>query len=161
MSWGNNYVNNRESARALFGVAALLESQGVNPYRVRAYRRAARNLLALPAEASQYVDATNELPLPWLGKRLRRKLGELVSSGHMQFYDDVLDALPPVKRELLAIPGVGPKTAQRLEEELHLDGAQAVVDAARAGQLRRLRGIGQVRERQLGEAAAELVRKVA
>ena len=154
-------MNNRESARTLFGVAALLESQGVNPYRVRAYRRAARNLLALPSEASKYVNAANELPLPWLGKRLRRKLGELVISGRMQFYDDVLDALPPVKRELLAIPGIGPKTAQRLEEELHLDGAQAVVDAAQAGRLRRMRGIGKVRERQLGEAAAELVRKVA
>ena len=154
-------MDNRQSARTLFGVAALLESEGVNPYRVRAYRRAARSLLTLPAEATLYVNAANELPLPWLGKRLRRKLGELVTSGHMQFYEDLLDALPPVKRELLGIPGVGPKTAHRLEAELHLDSAQSVVDAAQQGKLRRLRGIGPTRERQLGQAAAELVRKVA
>lgn len=154
-------MDNRQSARTLFGVAALLESEGVNPYRVRAYRRAARNLLALPAEASLFVNAANELPLPWLGKRLRRKLGELVTSGQMQFYQDLLEALPPVKRELLAIPGVGPKTARRLEGELHLDSAQAVADAAREGRLRHLRGIGPTRERQLGQAAADLVRKVA
>jgi DNA polymerase (family X) len=154
-------MDNRQSARTLFGVAALLESEGVNPYRVRAYRRAARNILALPGEASLYVNEAKELPLPWLGKRLRRKLGELVTSGHMQFYDDFVDALPSVKRELLAIPGVGPKTARRLEEELHLRSAQEVVDAAYLGRLRQLRGIGAARERQLGQAAAELVRKVA
>ncbi|MGI8913313.1 MAG: helix-hairpin-helix domain-containing protein [Chloroflexota bacterium] len=154
-------MDNRQSARTLYGVAALLESEGVNPYRVRAYRRAARNLLALPGDASLYVNAAKELPLPWLGKRLRRKLGELVTSGRMQFYDDFVDALPPVKRELLAIPGVGSKTAQRLETELHLYSAQAVVEAAQAGRLQTLRGIGSVRERQLGEAAATLVRSVA
>ena len=154
-------MNNRQAARTLFGVAALLESEGGNPYRVRAYRRAACSLLALPAEANLYINAANELPLPWLGKRLRRKLGELLTSGHMQFHEDLLDALPPVKRELLGIPGVGPKTAQRLEAELHLDGAQAVAHAAQEGRLRQLRGIGPTRERQLGQAAAELVREVA
>ena len=154
-------MSNREAARMLFGVAALLESEGANPYRVRAYRRAARSLLVLPAEASVYLNTARELQLPWLGKRLRRKLGELVSEGRMQFYDDLIEALPPVKRELLAIPGVGPITARRLEDELHLVSAEAVAEAARAGRLRQLRGIGTVREQQLGQAASEVLRRAA
>lgn len=154
-------MTNREAARALFAVAALLESEAANPYRVRAYRRAALGLLALPHEAAIHLSETSELQLPGLGPRLRRKLGELLTTGHMQFYDDVLEALPLAKRELLSIPGIGPKTAQRLGEDLHLGSVQAVADAAQLGLLRRLRGIGAKRERQLGEAATDVLRKAA
>ena len=154
-------MTNREAARMLFGVAALLESEGANVYRLRAYRRAARSLLALPAEASVYLNTARELQLPWLGQRLRRKLGELVSEGRMQFYDDLIEALPPVKRQLLAIPGVGPITARRLEDELHLESAEAVVEAAAAGRLRLIRSIGKVKERQLGQAASIMLRTAA
>jgi DNA polymerase (family 10) len=154
-------MSNREAARLLFGVAALLESEGANVYRLRAYRRAALSLLALPAEASVYLNTSRELQLPWLGQRLRRKLGELVSEGRMQFYDDLVAALPPVKRQLLAIPGVGPITARRLEEELHLESAEAVAEAAAAGRLRQLRSIGKVREQRLGQAASAMLREAA
>ncbi|HEV7215839.1 MAG TPA: helix-hairpin-helix domain-containing protein [Chloroflexota bacterium] len=154
-------MSNREAARLLFGVAALLESEGANVYRLRAYRRAACSLLALPAEASVYLNTSRELQLPWLGQRLRRKLGELVSEGRMQFYDDLVAALPPVKRQLLAIPGVGPITARRLEEELHLESAEAVAEAAAAGRLRQLRSIGKVREQRLGQAASAMLREAA
>src|SRR4028118_1783899 len=68
-------VDNGEAARALFGVAALLEAQGANRYRVQAYRRAAVGMLRLPQGAFRYLDARGELTLPWLGKRLRRTLG--------------------------------------------------------------------------------------
>lgn len=154
-------MTNREAARMLFAVAALLESEGANVYRLRAYRRAASSLLALPAEASVYLNAARELQLPWLGQRLRRKLGELVAEGRMQFYDNLVESLPPVKRELLAIPGVGPITARRLEEDLHLASAQAVAEAAAAGRLRQIRGIGKVKERQLGRAASETPQRAA
>lgn len=147
-------MENREAARALFAVAGLLEAEGANPYRVRAYRRAAASLLALPGQAAALVTPEAELPLPWLGSRLRKKLGELLTHGHMQFYDELVEALPAAKRELLAIPGVGPRTAALLITELGLTTADAVAEAATQGRLRTLRGIGARRERQLGEAAS-------
>jgi DNA polymerase (family X) len=149
-------VQNRDAARFVFGVASLLESQGANPYRVRAYRRAALGLTGLPQPALEYTNAAGELELPWLGPRLRRKLGELVVYGRMQFQDELLAALPGPFRALLSVPGVGPKTAERL---ISL-GIRSVADLARAARehrLQQLRGIGPRREQQLGEAAEALV----
>lgn len=150
-------MENTQAARTLFGVAALLESQGANPYRVRAYRRAARALLRMEYQAGQYVTDGGECDLPWLGPRLRRKVGELVVNGRMQFHDELVAQLPPALRGLLAVPGIGPKTAERLIEKLHLRSPRGVVRAARQGKLRTLPMIGPRLEAKLGAAAEELV----
>jgi DNA polymerase (family 10) len=152
---------NRDSARTIFAIAALLESQGANPYRVRAYRRAAIGLLRLPEQAERYTNPSGELELPWLGPRLRRKLGELVRHGRMQFHDNLLAELPRPLRELLSVPGIGPKTAERLIGELGIRGLRSLARAARQGRLRKLRGIGPTRERQLGAAAEHLLAQAA
>jgi DNA polymerase (family 10) len=150
-------AGNRESARLIFSVASLLESLGANPYRVRAYRRAAVGMLRLPVEAHAFLTDAGELSLPWLGPRLRRKLGELVRRGRMQFYDDLLEELPAPFRALLAIPGVGPRTAARLLSELRLFSVEDVARAAREGRLQTLRGIGAIRQQRIGEAAEALL----
>ena len=154
-------MDNLQAARTIFAVASLLESQGANPYRVRAYRRAAISLLYLPEEAARFTNEAGELALPWLGERLRRKLGELVTRGQMQFYRELLAELPAPLRELLAVPGVGPKTAPRLIGELGIGSVGELADAAQQGRLRTLRGIGAVREQQLGAAAAALLAQAA
>src|SRR5919205_3855182 len=110
-------------------------------------------MLALPVEADRFTNADGELQLPWLGPRLRRKLGELVTRGRMQFHDDLLAELPRPLRELLAVPGVGPKTAQRLIDELGIRSVRGLARAARQGRLQKLRGFGPARERRLGLAA--------
>src|SRR5439155_18687840 len=91
---GGLLVDNARAAKTVFAIAALLEQQGGNPYRVRAYRRAALNLLRLPRDAAVFASDRGELELPWLGPRLRRKLGELVTRGQMTFYDQLLDEFP-------------------------------------------------------------------
>jgi DNA polymerase (family 10) len=149
-------VSNQDAARTLFGVASLLESQGANPYRVRAYRRAALSLMRLAIPAEQLTDRDGQLNLPWLGPRLRRKLGELVTMGRMQFHVELIAELPPALRELLSVPGVGPKTAERLIRELDIRSVAQLAEAASRGRLRALRGIGEIKERRLGEAAATL-----
>ena len=149
-------MSNQDAAKALFGVASLLESQGANPYRVRAYRRAALSLMRLAIPAEQLTDRHGQLNLPWLGPRLRRKLGELLTMGRMQFHVELVAELPPALRELLSVPGVGPKTAERLIRELDVRSVEQLAEAARQGRLRTLRGIGALRERRLGEAAAAL-----
>ena len=154
-------AENQQAARTIFGVASLLESLGANPYRVRAYRRAAVGVLRLPVEAKRFLDVEGELVLPWLGARLRRKLGELVRRGTMQFYEDLLDELPKPVRELLSVPGVGPVTAARLIQDLGVEGIADLAAAAREGRLQLLRGIGAVREQQLGAAAERLLAECA
>jgi DNA polymerase (family 10) len=150
-------VSNQDAARTLFGVASLLESQGANPYRVRAYRRAALSLMRLAIPAAQLTDQDGQLNLPWLGPRLRRKLGELLTMGRMQFHVELIAELPPAVRELLSVPGVGPKTAERLIRELDVRSIEQLALAAGQRRLSALRGIGAVRERQLGEAASAML----
>ena len=150
-------MDNREAARTIFAVAALLESLGANPFRVRAYRRAALRLMLLAEPAAQRANAAGELEVEWLGQRLRRKVGELVTRGRMQFYDELLDALPRPVRDLLSVPGIGPKTAARLMRDLNVRSLRGLVRAARRGQLQRLRGIGPVRERRFAEAAEAIL----
>ena len=154
-------MDNREAARVLFAVAALLEALRANPYRIAAYRRAALGLLRLSVPATEYVTTADELDLPGLGPRLRRKLGELVTQGRLRFQDDLLAEFPQPWRDLLLVPGIGPKTADRLINELGIRGVRDLAEAARQGRLRALNGIGPIREQQLGLAAASLLDQVA
>jgi DNA polymerase (family 10) len=150
-------VGNRACAFEIFAVASLLEARGANPYRVRAYRRAALRLLRLDEDAATYLDERGELHLPGLGQRLRRKLGELVRTGHLSFHDELVAAEPRPIRTLLTVPGIGPKTADRLVGEARVRGLKSLARAARQGRLQRLRGIGPARERAWGEAAEQLL----
>ncbi len=154
-------ISNKDAAHLLFNVATILELSEDNPYRIRAYRRAARLLLSRPeGEAAPLVEGKEgkELDLPGLGLRLRRKLGELLSTGRMRFYVELCAELPDEVSTLMRIPGVGPKTALRLHEELGAASAQDVLAAAESGKVRTLYGFGEKRERQLLEGAAEVTR---
>ena len=154
-------MDNRERAIRILTVAALLEARGANPYRVRAYRRAAFAFLALPKDASAYLDEQGELSLPMFGPRLRRKLGELVRTDNLTFHDELLAALPTPMRELMTIPGIGPIFSQRLIDEAGIQSLEALADAAHAGNLQRVRGVGPLRARHWGEAAELLLTKAA
>lgn len=152
-------VTNQDAAAILFNVATILELSEDNPYRIRAYRRAARLLLRRNArERVELVDGKEgkELNLPGLGPRLRRKLGELLSTGRLRFYVELCAELPDNVSTLMQIPNVGPKTALRLHEELGLASAADVAEAARTGKIRTLYGFGPKRERQLLDGALEV-----
>lgn len=153
-------ISNRDAAELLFNVATILDLADDNPYRIRAYRRAARMLTArAPGEPLPLVDgkAGKELDLPGLGLRLRRKLGELLATGRMRFYVELCADLPEEVSDLLAIPGIGPKTALRLNEELGLASASDVLAAAETGRIRQLYGFGERREQLLADGARQVV----
>ena len=146
-------MTNRHIAALLFNIATLLDMAQDNVYRVRAYRRAARRILALPEEATAIVARGEELPLPGVGERLRCKLAELLATGSLTFYDELLEDLPLPVRALMALDGIGPKTAQRLHEELGIATVQDLIAAAERGKIRALYGFGACREANLARAA--------
>ncbi len=150
-------LTNRDAAAVLFNIATILELAEDNPYRVRAYRRAARLLLRSEGDVRRHLTADRELDLPGLGPRLRKKLGELISTGHLRFYVDLCTELPEPVSRLMAIPSIGPKTAYRLYEELGLEDAAGVYAAAQAGLIRQLYGFGIRRERQMLDGAASVL----
>ena len=153
-------VTNKDAADILFNVATILEMAEDNPYRVRAYRRAARLLLGDRQDARvRLVEGKDgqELDLPGLGPRLRRKLGELLATGRMRFYVELCADLPDEIAGLMTLDNVGPKTALRLHEELGLSTPEDVYAAAQAGRIRQLYGFGVRRERHLLDAAAAVM----
>lgn len=151
-------VSGKDAADVLFNVATILELAEDNPYRVRAYRRAARLLLKGGADGVKF-DEEGALDLPGLGPRLRRKIGDLLSTGQMRFYVELCADLPGDAAALTSIPGIGPKTALRLTEELGLVSAEDVCAAAQQGKIRGLYGFGPERERQLLDGAETVLGK--
>lgn len=147
-------VTNAQVAEVLFNIATLLEMQQGNPYRIAAYRNAARGMLALAEPAAAILARGVRLETPGLGDRLRRKIGELVSSGRMTFYDDLCEeSLPEDVRALMAVPRVGPRTALRLTEHLGIHSVVQLREAAEAEKLRIHFGFGPRSERRLAEGA--------
>jgi DNA polymerase (family 10) len=150
-------VTNRQIAEVLSGVANLLEFQNSNPYRIQAYRNAARGVLELQEPAAVIIARGEFLPVPGLGRRLFGRIAELVETGTMTFYNDLsVPTLPPGVRQLMAIEHIGPKTAIRLFEELGIDTPDKLWWAAQQQRIRKLPGFGVRSEERLKEAVGRL-----
>ena len=150
-------VTNRQIAEVLSGIASMLEFQNSNPYRIQAYRNAARGVLDLAEQAAVILARGEALPVPGLGQRLRARIAELVQTGTMTFYNDIsMQSLPAEVRRLMAVEHVGPRTAIRLYEELGIDTPEKLWWAANQQRIRRLPGFGARSEARLKEAATHL-----
>jgi DNA polymerase/3'-5' exonuclease PolX len=148
------HVSNPQIADVLFNIATLLEMQQANPYRVAAYRNAARVLLGLPEPAAAVLARGEALAVPGIGERLRRKITELVTTGRMLFYDDLCEeSLPEDVRALMTVPHVGPRTALRLAGQLGIHSVPELLHAAQAHRLREHYGFGPRSEQRIALAA--------
>lgn len=153
-------VSNRDIAEVLANIATLLESQRGNPYRVQAYRNAARGVLELPEQAADILERGEELPIPGLGYRLRARIKELVNGGSMTFHDGIcLETLPRDVRLLMQVEHVGPITAIRLHEELGIDTLDKMRWAAQNQRIRKLPGFGPRSEARIKEAVEHLLQR--
>lgn len=149
-------ITNQQIAEVLFNIGTLLEMQQGNPYRIAAYRNAARSMLALPLSAADIVRRSGKLELPWLGERLRRKITELVTTGRMTFYNDLCEeSLPEDMRNLMTVARIGPRTALRLSAQLGIHSVAELYEAAHAHKLREHYGFGPRSEQRL-EASAQM-----
>lgn len=147
-------VSNQKIAEVLFNIATILEMQQANPYRIQAYRNAARGILAMPEPVGPYFARGEKPPVAGLGERLRRKITELVLTGHMIFYDDLCEeSLPEDVRDLMRVPHVGPRTALRLAGQLDIHSVPSLLATAERWGLRDHYGFGPRSERRLAEGA--------
>ncbi|HJZ46320.1 MAG TPA: hypothetical protein VKE41_04110 [Roseiflexaceae bacterium] len=137
-------MTNREIAAVLFNISTILSAQQGNPYRIRAYRRAARNLLRMRDPIAERVAAGKPLGLPRLGKSLTAKISTLASRDALPFYEELCDNLPPEERALLKlkVPGLGPTIAARIHHDLGSTDAVSLRRAAANGILQKVWGIG-------------------
>src|SRR3989338_9662300 len=101
-------------------MATLLEFKGDNPFRIRAYRRAAQNLESFTGNLNQLAKENRLTELSGIGHDLAHKISEYILRKRISAYDELKRHLPPGVFELLEIPGIGPKTARLLTEKLHI-----------------------------------------
>jgi hypothetical protein len=112
-------VSNAEIAAIFTLVADLLEIQGENPFRVRAYRTAARTVPDLPRSAAQMVGEGAELSeLPGIGKDLAAKIRQAVERGTVDLLEELQRKMPGELGRLLEVSGLGPKRVQVLWKQL-------------------------------------------
>jgi hypothetical protein len=135
---------NTAVATRLLEVAALLEQQGANPYRIRAYQNAAAALESLPIPLTELFqdEGTEGLErIPGVGPAIARSIRDQLTHGRMPLLDRLRGESDPVEL-LTTIPGVGAGLALRLHDELGISTLEELETAAVDGRLGRLRGIG-------------------
>jgi DNA polymerase (family 10) len=139
-------ISHEQAAEVLFNCATLLQMAGANPYRIARYREAARTILRLGPVSLEAALNEELWPRLGLGKRLGAKIRELVRDGMMKFYVELKADLPPAVESLMTVRGVGPRLAIRLNKELGVNTPSELADAARRGQVAKLRGFGPKRQ---------------
>jgi len=146
-------ATNADLSAAFEQVADLLELQDANPFRVRAYRNAARVVGALKLDLAAHLAQGKALPkLPGIGTDLAGKIEELVSTGHLALLDRLRKQMPAGVTALLTVPGLGPKKVRALYDELHVHTLPQLLRAARDGRVRSLPGFGPRTEEQIAHS---------
>jgi DNA polymerase (family 10) len=145
-------MTNAEIARVFDEIADLLEMKGENQFKIRAYRQAARTIKKLPSEVERMVRNGDSLQdIPGVGEAIANKIEDLVKTGHVKVNDELRAEFPQGILDILALPGVGPKTAMRFYIELGVKSIAELEQAIREG---RVTGM-----RRMGEGAAQRILK--
>ena len=134
-------MKNFEVARQFELMADILELKGENPFRIRAYRRAAQNLESLSEEIEAVAREERLEDIPGIGADLAGKIQEYLRTGKIKEIAAASKGIPRGVVELMNIPGVGPRTARLLHEREHITGIGQLEKLASKGGLRGLPGI--------------------
>lgn len=137
-------MTNSEIAAVFEQIADLLEFQDANPFRVRAYRNAARTIADTPEQMADLLNVPDRKlsDLPGIGADLAEKIATLVRTGNLPMLDELLAEVPESVLELLRIPGLGPKRAAALHKELGVKTLQELREACEKHLVRELKGFG-------------------
>ncbi len=142
-------MENAEVAATLWRVGDLLELAGENPFKIQAYRRASQVVDTLARPVAELWREGKLGELPGLGERTVRRIGALLETGTFDELERLRREVPPGVLELLAVEGVGPKTASRAWKELGVSGVDSLEEACLDGRLAGLPRMGPQRARSL------------
>jgi len=147
-------VHNADIARIFEEIAELLELEDANPFRVRAYRNAARVVGEQRFDIAERLAQERDLPkLPGIGEDLSAKIKEIAATGSCALRERLAGRAPAGITELLHLPGLGPKRVRALNSELDVHSLAQLVRAAKDGRLRAVAGFGAKTEKRLLDAA--------
>ncbi len=133
-------MKNQEIAKIFNDIADILEIKGDNPFRIRAYRRAAQNIDGFAKDIAKTQE--EELKkIPGIGQDLADKIKEYTKTGYLKFYEELKKEVPSGLIDLLSIPGLGPKTAKMFFDKCKIKNIDGLERLAKKGKLKGLPGI--------------------
>lgn len=134
---------NSEIANIFDEIADILDVQGANLFRIRAYRKAASQLRDMSIDLAEYVTKGHDLTqLPAIGKNLAAKIVEILETGRCSALDTLRQQTPAGLTELLQISGLGPKRVNALSHELGIHTPEQLLRAAKDGRVESIVGLG-------------------
>jgi DNA polymerase (family 10) len=136
-------MDKHQVAEILTDIGTLLELQGENPFKTRAYVNAARTIEGLSEPLDKVVAEERLGEIKGIGDALQKKITELVTTGKLKYYEELKASIPPGLVEMLEIPGLGPKKIQALQKKLGVDSVEKLEAACKAGQVAELDGFGE------------------
>jgi len=111
-------LRNSEITKTFYEMADLLEIKGENPFKVRAYQRAAQNIESLAEELSEIADRGELEGIPGIGKDLAQKISEMIQTNRLEAFEVLKQEIPEGLLELVSIPGLGPKKTKVLYDQM-------------------------------------------
>jgi len=154
-------MNKLEVARALREIGALLEVDGENPFKVRAYETGARALEGLSDDLGTLAEEGRLVELPGIGEALARKIAELHRTGTTPTLEKLRAAHPPGTLELVQVPELGPRKVAALQAALGIRGLDDLERACREGRVRGVKGFGEKTEARILEGVLRLRERAA
>lgn len=151
-------MDKKEVAAVLEEIALLLELAGENPFKVRAYEAGARAVLTFPGDLDAARRSGELARVKGIGKSLAGVISELLSRGESVLYRELKDKTPPGLLELLRVPGLGPKKARVLFDELHITSLGELEYACQENRLVALPGFGAKSQEKIKAGLAGLSR---
>ncbi len=139
-------MTNKDLADLFAKIADLLEIKGEVIYKILAYRRVAETLADYTRPVTEVWKEGRLRDIPNVGQAIADKIDELLSTGKLDFYNKLIQEIPVGLVDLLAVPDVGPKKVALFWKKLNITTIAALEQAARAGQLRALAGLGEKSE---------------
>jgi DNA polymerase (family 10) len=153
-------VHNIDIANIFDEIADFLEIEDENPFRIRAYRNAARTVRGLGSELKDMTAAGEDLTeLPGIGKELATKIHEILETGTAKALTKLQQRIPQSVTEILKLPNLGPKRVRILYHDLKITDLQELAKAARQGRIHTLEGFGAKIEKAILDAVEARAQK--
>ena len=148
-------IRNREIAALFSRLADLLEIDGANRFRVRAYRQAAQTIEGLAETLADGVEEGEDLTgLPNIGQGMAEKIATIVETGALPQLDSLEERLPAQLSEMMKLSGLGPNRVKALHQDLGIESLDDLRDAISRHEVREVPGLGPKTERKIGERLA-------
>ena len=142
-------MDNRNVADILEDVARMLELEGEDAFRIRAYRKASESVASLNGDINEYHREGRLREIPGVGKSIGELIVELLETGTSPYYESLKKETPPELFDIINVPGIGSKTAVKIHRTLGVTTPEEFSEAAKSHRIRNIKGFGDKAEKKI------------